>query len=534
MVLVHFFFFLCWCAVAVDSLDVDTFVADGEAKRVVVSGNKMDKTRDTAKIVLRSDPCASGAAVGSATVDSSGAGATDTALDVDLAMSAAAAGAVTEYKLCVRLGATAAFVHYDMSTAGANDLAVVKATSFVPGVLPIGAAATQPLAAVLTVRGDGLLSTDTILIVASGDACDTVTETAIAGTTVTRVSGVAGVEQVYDVTTTAAATGAYKLCHKPTGGAAVEFGEVEGTPAVTLASATGVAPSFVVADGTAKRVVVSGAQLDRTRDSLRVIARAGSCASGAAVGTAVVDGAGATGASLDVDVSISAAAAGGASAFKLCIRYGSDASDRFYEFETANAGDLNVVAAASVAPTAVPVQPAVMSALLTLTGTGLSAGDTLVFADVGETCTGTVAPTVTGTPPTLAENTVTADTEITFDVTTTTASPGDFKLCLLPAGAGSEYGELAGVPTITVGLCGPPSPLFLLLCFSFPFPFSLPLPFLCSLSFLCSSSFLCSLSFLCLSFFLWCWPSLSLSLRVRVAAGHSLADRMGGVVFFAQ
>ena len=70
--------------------------------------------------------------------------------------------------------------------------------------------------------------------------------------------------------------------------------------------------------------------------------------------------------------------------------------------------------------------------------------------------------------------------------------------------------------------------------------------FLFSLSFLSSSSlsvfpflsvFLLLSVFPFLSLFVvfsLVLPSLSLSLRVRVAAGHSLADRMGGVVFFAQ
>lgn len=436
-------------AVSADSLNAQTLVADGNAKRIELSGHKLDESRDEFQIVARNEGCNSGTPVGTVSVVAAGGPDTELQLDVSVAAGSVSAGA-TEFKLCMRLGSDASLEFYDMSSAGANHLAIVKATGFSPLVLPVGVGVGQPLTSVLTVQGAGLLDgNDEFLVVASGVDCEENTLTGLAGVSLSWVSRIAGVEEVYSVTTETASAGAFKLCHKPSGAAEVWYGEVEGSPEGELVSATGVSPSLVVADGTVKVLTVSGAGLDKDRDEVRIVRRSEACSNGATVGTATVDTDGPTDTSVEVEVTMSGAEADGETEFKMCIRYGSGAADRWFDFgAAANDNDLNVVGVSAVVPLVLPVQTA--SVMLTVRGSGLSGSDdTVTVVETSVNCQGSgPLPAPPGdTAPVLTFDGSAAG-ESTFSVDTSHADlvPGEWKLCLRPDGG--EYGDLA---TITIG-----------------------------------------------------------------------------------
>ena len=216
--------------------------------------------------------------------------------------------------------------------------------------------------------------------------------------------------------------------------------------------------SRIIADGSAKRIVVSGQSLLASRDSFALIAAASSCnaASGGVAGSSAVIAGGSSATAANVDVSITAAGAGGATAFKLCVRLGSGAADLFFDLATANAGDVTVVTPSGFVPGAVPVQGAALTGVLTLSGNGLDVADEVIFVATGTACTGTALAPAAGAPTAVFSAAVTPGTDHSYDVDTSgPATPGAYKMCVRPGNnaAPQQFGEVVGSPTLTVGLC---------------------------------------------------------------------------------
>ena len=267
------------------------------------------------------------------------------------------------------------------------------------------------------------------------------------------------------------------------------------------ADTTGVDHSRLVADGTAKRVVVSGSSLVKSRDSFHVVARATACGGSSALAgtTAVVDssGAGSEGSELEVDVSLNA---GTAADLKLCVRYGSGAADAWFEFNPNNGGDLTAVAVTGFTADVLPVLPGVVSNVLTISGQSLDPSDVFVVVASATTCQGTTVAPASGAS--LGHSSGAAGADQVFNAVTSAVDASlaaTYKLCMQPGGAApAQFGEVNAGAAVLFGA-------FPLSCLPFPLPLS-PL-----------HSFVFSRVFFLLSFFPLVLLSLSLSLSVSLS-----------------
>ena len=448
-------------------------------------------------MVSRSETCSAGSAVGSVSVDVGGP--SDTSLNIDVSIPAASVSTSSEFKLCIRLknSVDPSFPFYDFSSLGANHLIVTSVESFAPVVLPIASAASQPLTSVLTLRGLGLLASDSAVVVSTLTPCTGTSVVSAPGVALSYVSRVPEAEVVFSVNSASAFAGVFKICLQPNGVAPAQFGEVDNSSPIVFgkcwflevlfltvftfallfllfketalwcgvlwffdaASAVGLDHSVIVADGTPKAVVVSGSQLDKSRDVLRVILRSESCGTASSITGSIVtvdsSVTGATGTSLDISVSIPASSVVGVTNLKLCIKYGAtlDPASRWYGFDSAAGGDLVASTVNVPLPMVLPIQPSTLPAVFTVRGDALASTDVIQAVAVATPCSGTAIGVVAGAP--LFSHVSSAAGEEVYTVDTTSSTPGNYKLCVRPRGTtnpSQQFGELVGSPVMTIGL----------------------------------------------------------------------------------
>ena len=210
-------------------------VADGLLKRVVVQGASLDPSRDTFHIVARATACfGSSAFVGSSAVVNP-SGPSGTSLEVDVSLTAAAAGAATEFKLCAKFSTTAdpAFLRYQFSTPAGGDIDFITVQDVSPRILP---AFASPLIGVLTISGNGLDPADLLVFVSQSTTCSGTSVAIPAGAPVASHASSGAGSEVYTVSTAGTSAGTFKLCTKPRGNSlsVEQFGELVGSPIITI------------------------------------------------------------------------------------------------------------------------------------------------------------------------------------------------------------------------------------------------------------------------------------------------------------
>lgn len=212
-----------------------------------------------------------------------------------------------------------------------------------------------------------------------------------------------------------------------------------------------VEPKAMIADGSAKRLVVSGTEVDASRDSFILVEGTATCTAetssigGSSVSVVVGDS---SASEIALDVSVNGGTIGGSS-FKLCARHGDETEYLF--FELSGDGDVTVMDVSSVLPTVVPVQAGgALDEVFTLDGIGLSGDVVVTFVAVGEVCSGT-SVTSPANAPTATFNAM-SGTQAVYDLDTSSADAGTYAVCVRPDNVDTWYGSAGGV-SVTVGEC---------------------------------------------------------------------------------
>ena len=209
----------------------------------------------------------------------------------------------------------------------------------------------------------------------------------------------------------------------------------------------------IVADGSAKIVMVSGSGLSKSRDSFQVVDRATGCSGSSAVAgsSAVVDSS--SGASengqLRVQVTLDV---GTAEEVKLCVRYGGGAADEWYGFEPSTGGDLVAVSVSGFTADVVPVLPDLLSAAITLSGQQLSPLDTVVVVSSVTPCSGCFMESVDGISVYHSSGVLGGPQSFSVQTTGFDASVATvLKLCIRPGVGEAQFGEVAGSQALSLG-----------------------------------------------------------------------------------